>query len=93
MGNFKYHYGPLNIHKNGIRLVVLQPPKEDDILECNIINTTLNVKKESQGGLDESEYEALSYTWGSPDVLRVIFIDGQTCSVRENLWLRCITCV
>lgn len=67
--------------------MVLQPPQENDIIECNIINTTLNMTEESQNELEESEYEALSYTWGSPNVMRVISIDEQTCSIRENLWL------
>jgi hypothetical protein len=71
---------------NEIRLVVLEPPQEHDTIECNIVNTTLNVTEESQNELGESEYEAL-YAWESPDVMRVISICGQTCSVRENLWL------
>jgi hypothetical protein len=87
MDRFEYHYGPLNPHKNEIHLVVLQRPQENDIIECNIINTTLNMTEESQNELEESEYEALSYTWGSPNVMRVISIDGRACSVRENLWL------
>lgn len=37
--------------------------------------------------LGTKEYGALSYTWGSPDELRTISLDGKTCYVRQNLWL------
>jgi hypothetical protein len=87
MDIFEYCYGPLNLYKNEIRLVVLRPSQEHNTIECNIINTTLNNTDENQNELNEFEYEALSYTWGSPDVMKAISIDGQTCSVRENLWL------
>lgn len=78
MDSFEYHYWSLNFHKNEIRLVVLQPPQEHHTIECNIIKTTLNTTKESQNELEESEYEAVSYTWGSPDVMGVISVGGQS---------------
>jgi hypothetical protein len=31
-------------------------------------------------------YEALSYTWGSPEIQKSILIQGINVQVRENLW-------
>jgi Heterokaryon incompatibility protein (HET) len=62
-------------------------PQKHDAIDCNIINTILNAKEENSETLNESEYEALPYTWESPDVKKIISIDGQTCTIRENLWL------
>jgi hypothetical protein len=59
-------YRPLNLHKNEIRHVVLEPPQEHDTIECNIINTTLNVAEESPNELEVSGYEDLSYTGDLP---------------------------
>ncbi|KAF7932669.1 uncharacterized protein EAE98_003968 [Botrytis deweyae] len=33
-----------------------------------------------------NHYEALSYQWGSPRDRQMIFINGQKCLVRANLW-------
>lgn len=84
---FECCFGPFNLNKHKIRLVVLQSPREHDTIECSIINTTQNVNEESSEILNESKYEALPYTSGSPVVKRIISIDGQTCTIRENLWL------
>jgi hypothetical protein len=31
-------------------------------------------------------YEALSYTWGKPDVVKAIELNGARVNIRENLW-------
>lgn len=31
-------------------------------------------------------YEALSYTWGKPDVVKAIELNGAQVNIRENLW-------
>ncbi|PMD29386.1 HET-domain-containing protein, partial [Hyaloscypha variabilis F] len=32
------------------------------------------------------EYEALSYTWGSPDQVKAVELNGYPVNIRENLW-------
>jgi hypothetical protein len=32
-------------------------------------------------------YEALSYTWGKPEPVKAIELNGITAQIRENLWL------
>jgi hypothetical protein len=70
-------YHPLK--DDEIRIVALQPWIDDDTVQCHILHMTIATAKE-QG------YEALSYTWGSPESPRAhITIDGASCEVRENL--------
>jgi hypothetical protein len=82
-----YSYRPLDLHKNEIRLVILQAQGRGGGIECSIIHASLNLSGGEYGVIfDQTEYNALSYTWGSPDIMKNISIDGQTCPVRENLW-------
>jgi hypothetical protein len=32
------------------------------------------------------EYEALSHTWGSPDQVKAVELNGYPVNIRENLW-------
>ena len=70
-------YRPLRVDE--IRLISLQPGKKADAIECKLEYEEFQTAK-------EQKYEALSYTWGSPDNLRTITLDNKTCQVRENLW-------
>jgi hypothetical protein len=63
-----------------LRLVALQPGKDDDTIECKIEHSTFEASKE------EYRYKALSYMWGSINELRPVSIDSTTSYVRENLW-------
>jgi hypothetical protein len=71
-------YRPLGI--NEIRLVALQPGTKTDTILCELVYFVRDDPAQNQ------DYEALSYTWGSPDKLRTITLDGANCLVRENLW-------
>ncbi|KAF2800797.1 hypothetical protein K505DRAFT_227864, partial [Melanomma pulvis-pyrius CBS 109.77] len=70
-------YRPLDVDE--IRLVAVQPGTKTDTIKCEMVYSSFSTAREQQ-------YEALSYTWGSPDELRTIILDGAACQVRENLW-------
>jgi hypothetical protein len=72
-------YRPLKAEE--IRLIALQSGKRsDESIECKMEYKTLGASGQDQ------EYDALSYTWGSPEEPRTISLDGKTCSVRKDLW-------
>jgi hypothetical protein len=48
----------------------------------NVLSCSLHVF----GIRDAPNFAALSYTWGSPDVLHDILVDGKRLTVRHNLW-------
>lgn len=80
-------YSPLQAKgKQELRLVTLLPsPCKDAPIECTL----------SIGNLDNQNlrYEALSYEWGDTNGPRYdILLDGQSFTVRRNLWhaLRCL---
>ncbi|ORY13592.1 heterokaryon incompatibility protein-domain-containing protein, partial [Clohesyomyces aquaticus] len=63
-----------------IRLVILQSKTETDTIECHMVYETFDTAI-------QNTYEALSYTWVSPNSPRLkINMDDATCKVRENLW-------
>jgi hypothetical protein len=69
----------LDKSKAEIRLLHLQPRRGVDEITCTLQLANLDAKN--------CEYEALSYEWGDPtDASLVIWIDGETVPVRENLW-------
>ena len=74
------NYRPLG--PNQIRFVALQPRDLTDNVTCTLEYTALRTDDSDR----LSQYEALSYTWGSPLELREISIDGQIYHVRENLY-------
>ncbi|KXX75276.1 Heterokaryon incompatibility protein 6, OR allele [Madurella mycetomatis] len=61
---------------NEIRLLVLEPGKPGDELECNLINVQLSWR---------TKYEALSYTWGDATITRPLPCSGQTINVTASL--------
>jgi len=59
-----------------IRLLVLEPATSyDDPLVCLLVPTFLS---------DSPQFEALSYTWGSPGIPSEISLNGHPFSVQEN---------
>ena len=99
MENFSYR--PLDLSKNEIRLLVLDPSNDSDNISGRIVHSKLPSGSE-QGELDDQivGYEALSYEWGQiPDIqpvvgtpqkkefaLNNIFLDGKQFCVRWNLY-------
>jgi hypothetical protein len=75
--NFKYE--PLNLSsmKSSIRLAVLLPGPRPSTVRITLVNTAF---------AERPRYEALSYTWGRPGMLKGIELNGQRVDIRENLW-------
>ncbi|KAH8654518.1 heterokaryon incompatibility protein-domain-containing protein [Tricladium varicosporioides] len=79
----EYHYQDLNNKRREFRLLKLTHSTEDTL--------PLQVSLKTFQSFLSPRYVALSYTWGSeyawgPEDPRTILIDGETFSIRENLW-------
>jgi hypothetical protein len=75
--SFSYPYKPLDTSVDSIRLLKLNSDSDSDQMSCELIHTTFASKP---------KYEALSYTWGPPDPVKTVTIDGHVVKVRENLY-------
>ena len=75
--NFKYTPLDLSSPKPSIRLAILHP---------GIRESTVRITLAPAAFADRPKYEALSYTWGKPDVVRGIELCGRRVDIRENLW-------
>lgn len=62
---------------NEIRLLHLQPGSSDGPIVCQLLHANI---------LDNPQYEALSYMWGSKDSPQQIELNGTVLEVRNNLW-------
>jgi hypothetical protein len=71
-----FSYNPLQAENVEIRLLKLLAGCETSDVECQLIHTPLN---------ENSDYEALSYTWGSETPLKTISLNGHNFNIRENL--------
>lgn len=72
--------GPLTyqrLSENNIRLLVVQPGKENTPIQCHLELVAHN---------NRPLYEALSYTWGSSERPKSITVDSTALSVGWNLW-------
>jgi len=69
-------YRPLNLERDEIRLIVLQPGKGDDIVQVSIIHAFLS---------ENPKYEALSYVWGDPKITIAIQL-VKTRNQINRLW-------
>jgi hypothetical protein len=67
-------YHPLN--EQEIRLVVLLPGSSRSRLQCKLVHQDI------RNGLP---YEAVSYTWGDPNITEVIILDGRPFTVTAGL--------
>jgi hypothetical protein len=72
-----YEYTPLDKSTSTIRLVLLLPGDFNDNIECHLLHASLD---------SELSYEALSYTWGDPEILRPVLLEGEPFPVTENLY-------
>jgi hypothetical protein len=68
-------YQPLK--ENEIRLLKLLPGAPDDPIRAELFHITLEA--------GHIPYNALSYTWGSQENFRAIFVDGRLVCVGSNL--------
>ena len=75
-----YRYQPLE-HSDSIRTLVLHPSRnESDPIKCTLRHIRLSH--------EALPYDALSYTWGDPDQIHVIYLDDREgeLSVRKNCY-------
>lgn len=73
-----FHYDPLDRSVDSIRLVTLHPRRSeesDQVIQCELIHSNF---------LSKPKYEALSYTWGSPEPEKSIFLNGIQVSVKRE---------
>lgn len=76
--NFQYKPLDLTSKKPSIRLGTLHSGAADDsMIKISLAHAAFG---------ERPEYEALSYTWGSPDVQWEIELDVVRVKVRRNLW-------
>jgi len=66
-----------SLAKHQIRLLRLDPGRDEDIIEGSL---------EIVGLRDSPAYEALSYEWGLPDKSREAIIDGSVIPITESLF-------
>ena len=80
----RYHYSPLSLGPDSIRLLRLMPLENESTeraeIQCQLFEYSLQ-----DPGKGTHLYEALSYTWGSSDKPRSISVDKQNLAVTENL--------
>ena len=78
----QYRYEPLR-RPDCIRLLHIDPGNGSDEIHCSLMEADPSTTP---------HYEALSYTWGSPDVFKTIVCDGRRTSVSANLFdaLHCL---
>jgi hypothetical protein len=69
-------YEPLDNHERYIRLISLSPGIYSDPLECELIRTSL---------AKASKYEKLSYTWGDPELVSQVLVNGHELRIHGNL--------
>lgn len=79
LGTTNFRYEPLDLSSENasIRLVVLL---------AGTIESTVRITLIHKAFVERPHYEALSYMWGSPDVMKGIELNGIRAFVRENLW-------
>lgn len=70
-------YRPIDSQRREIRILQLLPGSEDDPIRGTLHTILLT---------ETSDYEALSYNWGDPQVCRAIEVDGMEKDVTENLF-------
>lgn len=79
--NFQYDPLDLSTDRPSIRLAILQADRRDASIRVTLANAAF---------ADRPRYEALSYTWGRPDELKTIELNGRRVDVRNNLALALI---
>lgn len=73
----KYEYSPLDSSRDEVRFIRLLPGKPSHDIQIQIYNFPLNLE-------NPPRYEALSYTWGSPNDRDTITILPDSVRLRED---------
>lgn len=69
-------YTPLDDNRHRFRLLIISSGSSPDAIDCQLIQVPLG---------DEPSYEALSYTWGTPEFTSSISLNGTDFKVTPNL--------
>ena len=69
-------YGPLNAQLHEIRIMSLRPGLYSQSLECDLIQTSLATAL---------KHEKLSYTWGDPELVSQILVNGHKLGIHRSL--------
>jgi hypothetical protein len=79
-----YQYTPLDMTKQQIRLITLHrlPTTLVTLLDTDTIHCAI----ETFDVETVPAYIALSYTWGSPEDTRIVYIDNKPFRIRTNLF-------
>lgn len=77
----KYTYEPLNLGRPAIRLLSLHRGGTSSEISCSLFQAELHQRDNA------ISYEALSYTWGSPDMTETIIVDGYHLNVTSHLYI------
>ncbi|KAL6900526.1 HET domain-containing protein [Trichoderma evansii] len=77
----EYNYQPLDLDRPAIRLLTLHGGSDDDEIFCSLFQAELRERDET------IPYDALSYTWGSPDLTERIIVDGCYLNVTSHLFV------
>ncbi|KAF2651209.1 HET-domain-containing protein [Lophiostoma macrostomum CBS 122681] len=72
-----YATAPLDLNRNGVRLIQVQPSEETEIVKCILRAYNDDV---------HPSYTALSYVWGPDQIYDGIELNGTKMPVRRNLW-------
>src|SRR5271154_1578179 len=75
----QFHYQPIQLNPQQIRLLLIQPAQPNETIICTLIHVCRD---------ECSKYEALSYTWGHPSEIHddVILLQGRDFSVTRNVF-------
>lgn len=79
-------YRSLVIEEYQTRVVHLLPKPKGSKQSDRALNDNIECELRCVSFRNKPQYEALSYEWGSYRDRRMIFINGQKCLVRANLW-------
>ena len=77
-----FHYEPLDYTKRSFRVLNILPSTRDGRLRCSLRNELIPIIPEYCA----FKYNALSYTWGPPEPLQHIELNGRPFAIRQNLW-------
>jgi hypothetical protein len=90
LGTYKYIPFRRSDYENGslemTRVLILHAGNSGSPIACHLeVLSDLSASR-SDGQIKPQRYEALSYTWGSPEDPVEIRIDNKKFEVRQNLW-------
>ncbi|KAI4267787.1 MAG: hypothetical protein L6R38_008099 [Xanthoria sp. 2 TBL-2021] len=69
-------YAPFDDNRHRVRLLIIKSGSSPDAIDCHLIQVPLG---------DGPSFEALSYTWGTPEFTSSISLNGTDFQVTQNL--------